>query len=537
VAQLADGSLSQRYGFIHHLYRHALYQNVPSARRAQLHRQIGRSIEKAHANQALELASELAAHFEGGRDYRRGVRYRKLAAENASRRYANAEAIAHLKGAADLLPHLPEAERAEWWAAILEQRGRVHRSMEDLRGATADRESLVEFARAAGRLDWEVKALIALSGVLFWTNHERSLAAAERAVELSSRLDNGWLHVHARGYRGSRRIRLSGWSDVDFDDCAAALEVARDSGDRELWGLHVMSHSLFLCCRSEYEAAVRAADEGLQLALEAGDAFQYISCQYFKAWALVYAGQWGGALSLIREGADLAERNGHRTGAAFFRLIEAFLRAEAGDFEGSRTLARVAMRDAREGFARYLALIVLGTANVGLGEYEDAFDCFREVWRRRESGSARIDSSYYLPLHRGLAELWLAQGDLHQAREEASRMRELAAPPGERTYLSLGKRILAEVAIARGDLTEAKEHLAGALAPLDSAAIPLAAWRVLKTAATLAERQGRSADAAGYRSRSAEALTALAQSLDEAEPLRNILLESRACAASAGGWK
>src|SRR5262249_6421723 len=144
--------------------------------------------------------------------------------------------------------------------------------------------------KEAGQTDWQVKALIKLSSVLFWTDHRRSLEAAEAAVDLSRNQPDQWLHLQARGYCASRRIRLRGWTDEDFQSCLEARQAAKQANDLEFYSLHTMSCAFFHSYRSENLLACRAADDGMEVALETGDAFLYISCLYFKAWALLFLG-------------------------------------------------------------------------------------------------------------------------------------------------------------------------------------------------------------------------------------------------------
>jgi predicted ATPase/DNA-binding winged helix-turn-helix (wHTH) protein len=102
-----DGTVSGRYGFIHALYQEVAYQRVVPARRLHLHRQIGERLESGYGAQAQELAAELAVHFEHGQVYQKAVQYREQAAENAIRRSAYQEAIAHLSHGLRLAGMLP----------------------------------------------------------------------------------------------------------------------------------------------------------------------------------------------------------------------------------------------------------------------------------------------------------------------------------------------------------------------------------------------------------------------------------------------
>ncbi len=115
----------------------------------------------------------------------------------------------------------------------------------------------------------------------------------------------------------------------------------------------------------------------------------------------------------------------------------------------------------------------------------------------------------------------------------------------------MGHRLLAEIAIVERQWDQAEAELAQALSAMNSpptpgavwqayglvppedsgakfgAALPLAAWRVYATAAKLCEQLRKPADAEIYQRRSDEVRLQLAASLDEADPLRRLIVEGR----------
>ena len=521
--QLADGSLLERYGFVHELQRRVLYMGMPHPRRVALHHRLGEFQEKAYAEHLPEIAAELAVHFAEGHDYARAVRYRRLSAANAVMRYANREAIEHLDRAIELLQHLPAAEQPAIELAVLEERGTAQRAMDENTAAAADFSRAVERSRHAGRTDWEVRALLKLSAVVFWTDQNRSLEVAERAVARSRELQDPWLHIQAAGYCASRKIRLHGWTDDDFALVLAAAEAARQAADRPFLGLHVMSCSFFYSFRSEERQACQAADEGLRIGLEINDPFLYISCQYFKAWALLHLGEWGEALRLVRDGIQRSEENGHGTAVVVLLMIEARLCIQAFDFEGALELARRALARARDGFPRLIALVGMGEALLGLTQYDRAGECFDEVTASRDRGLL-LDWIFHLPFYLARAELWLARGDLARARADALELCGLAARPGQRTYLALGRCLLARIAAAEGNPRDSEAQLAQARAALNGAEAPLAEWRVFAASAQTAQRLGRTDDAAACQAQAVASIQRIANSMPGGEPLRQSLL-------------
>ena len=112
--EFPDGSISGCYGFIHSLYVNALYERIPAARRAKLHKHMAEQGEVIYGTRVGEIATELAVHFEQGRDYKRAANYLQKAGDNAIRRFAYREAVGLARRGLELLKRLPEsAERAE----------------------------------------------------------------------------------------------------------------------------------------------------------------------------------------------------------------------------------------------------------------------------------------------------------------------------------------------------------------------------------------------------------------------------------------
>jgi len=108
-----DGTVTGKYGFVHAVYQEVLYERIGAARRMRLHQQIGEREERAYGNQVGERATELAVHFERGRDYRRAIHYLHQAAENAVRRYAQQEALDLLRKGLVLLQTLPASPQRD----------------------------------------------------------------------------------------------------------------------------------------------------------------------------------------------------------------------------------------------------------------------------------------------------------------------------------------------------------------------------------------------------------------------------------------
>ena len=113
VEELPDGRTSARFAFRHALYRRVLMDGVPAARRVRLSRRIGELTEAAWGDRAAEIAAELAAHFEDGRDFRRAIAHRCRAAASAAARWAYEDALANVVHADTLLRHVADASERD----------------------------------------------------------------------------------------------------------------------------------------------------------------------------------------------------------------------------------------------------------------------------------------------------------------------------------------------------------------------------------------------------------------------------------------
>jgi DNA-binding winged helix-turn-helix (wHTH) protein/tetratricopeptide (TPR) repeat protein len=529
LSEMPDGTVATRFSFIHSLYLNVLYEGLAPFRRMMLHRRIGEQMEHATATCAREMAAELALHFEQGRDYHRAVNYLRQAAETDSRRYANREAIGHLKRALDLVDRLPEAEQSGTRMRLLEQLGLVRRSMGDMKRSAEDFGELVANARQQGQVERQVRALLYLGSALFWIDREQCLGAVDQAVELSRNMEDELLRAHTRGYCGHWNLCLRGWQDQDAQACAEAVQAARKANDRALLSLHVVRFAYLQCLRSEYEGAVRTAEEGQRLALEVSDAFDYLLCHFFSAWALLHLGRWGELLQILHRGIDMAEKNGHRLWTMLFQLELAQLHEQAFDFEGAVKLCEPVLRWVREaqqetGQLFFHSLIVLGFAHLGPGQDEQAAHCFNEINRRLEREERSMDWILHLPLHLGLSRYWLARGKFEPAWQEAERVCDMAARPGERTYLALARQSLTEIALAEKNWGQAEAEISKARATVEGGGEPLAEWRVYATAAKLYKQRHQEAKAAQCLDRSSSVLNQLADSLKQEPELRQLFL-------------
>jgi predicted ATPase/DNA-binding winged helix-turn-helix (wHTH) protein len=156
---LSDGSVTERYEFVHALYRQVLYDRQLPGRRARLHRRIGERLEATYAQRMEEVAPELAYHFEQAADWPRAIEYLRRAAEIAGRRHAHLQADSMLTRALDLVSNLPEATRARTELQLLTTLAAHRVAALDMR-AMETLETLAALATGYGLIDRQARARV-----------------------------------------------------------------------------------------------------------------------------------------------------------------------------------------------------------------------------------------------------------------------------------------------------------------------------------------------------------------------------------------
>lgn len=81
LVELPDGTVTPRHRFSHVLYREVPYRLIAPRLRSQIHHRIAEWWEQVYADRKVELAAELAMHYEQSRDWLRASKYLTEAAQ------------------------------------------------------------------------------------------------------------------------------------------------------------------------------------------------------------------------------------------------------------------------------------------------------------------------------------------------------------------------------------------------------------------------------------------------------------------------
>lgn len=510
-----NGRPSPHYEFRHALYRRALYRSLPTLHRAQCHRSLSERLMPICAAGKPELASELALHCEEACDYERAARYLMLAAENAANRFSHRDSIQILRRALDLVRAHAPGSNPEMEVEILQRIGNTHYVLGEMSDSAASYEAAVSLAEVAGLKAAHASALVHLGFPAWYLDAARGREACRRAIEVSEGLDDPLLAAQTRLAVAGFRFVYDAGREEDANVSSAALETIRGlSGSSAVHDGYVYVQAFL----GNYDEALTQADNIIKAT---GNRLGRVP----KFLILTASGRFGELLRMVRTGRALEEKNGQDPWV--FILGESWLRALCFDFGGVRRLSEIVMRFDTEPHAvwiRTVSRISSGYDELYRGNPVEALQCFSEVRDPRITPGFILHWHWRLHARLGVSEALLQAGDISGARREADDLVASALAAADPGMRALAWEMRSRVARAENEFDGARRCIENALAILDRFDIPVAAWRVHRTAWDLCSDFGDRESAGGHRALARELILRIADSFDDGEPLKRSLL-------------
>jgi tetratricopeptide (TPR) repeat protein len=478
--ELPDGVVATRYAFSHALYQNVLYGDMVAQRRRDLHCRVGDLLEQHYGGDTAQVASQLAMHFERGRDFVRAVSYLTLVGDNSARVYANAGAAEHYTRALELVKRLPPGEQAEAALRLHLKRGAVEMARSRFEEAQDDFKRVIEGARERDDLEMEQGALNGLIKVLFFARRLDEVdSLTDEALALAARTGNEALRLETLTFVVQKHIRLREWAEAVKLSESIIAEAGAINHRPALVSALVERGELHFQ-RSEYELAEGTLTRAAALASETGDGFTHLYSLFFLGLVAGNTGRMSRALAVFNEAARIAERNGDRFWLSrlpnmlgwIYRELHDFVRALEHDGRGLEIARRDRLPEVE---ANALLNFCQEYARQGAAEkWQAAFRQIEDVIERHPWMRAR----YQMRLHSISAEYRLATGDFERAEEEASRLLELNTRYEYHKDEAVTRKLLAEIAAARGQAGKAEAELEKSLDLLHKHPAPLVTWRV-----------------------------------------------------------
>jgi tetratricopeptide (TPR) repeat protein len=356
----------------------------------RLHQRIGRALEAAYGARQMEIAPQLAVHFERGRDAARAVHYLAAAGASARQRFANREAIDYLETALALVER--SSEEGERCRLELQLRLQLGVALSTVHGFASQR--VRENYERASELCTKVGSATQLFDVQYarWYLHaihgdrDKAIAIAAELESLARRLrtPEHWLladsvQVRTALYDGrfaetSRRMQrllarqrrrkpaaaavaygadpliaatshcamalwFLGHPERAQTSARAAIAQARESGHSFTLTAVLMQAALVnLLCRNPVEGGDLAC-EAVAVSVEHGFAFWNAVTSLLTGWALVQQGQASEGGAAIERALDAMQATGTRFFSAFAYAFLAEARLHTGALDDGVTAA------------------------------------------------------------------------------------------------------------------------------------------------------------------------------------------------------
>ena len=402
------------YSFKHALFRQVLYDRMPPSERVRLHRDVGAALEGERATGVTVPPSELAMHFDRGRQPMAALRCYAEAAEAALRNFSPAVCLSLTERAHTLVPQTPEgAERGALELTLATLQG-----MSAFHSLGAGAESMAAFARGyallaeapehpmRGRLLHGFGYVSSLRG-----DYVEALVIGKRAEALAATSDDPqlmlvacFLHGEAHHLQGRTQaarswmerglaiaetldlatndvfaadpqVTLLGMLAIDFARCGL-MQQGRALVQRAHERAAALRQPMTLLVATWQEAILEVRLRGVARVAALADQMQALvdefslphgntASQWFRGWAEAHNGRPKDGHRLIREAYDHNTRLGMRAGASEVLGYAAEALLLAGDVEAAQVQLREALQIASElGEGVYLPQLLLLQATI-----------------------------------------------------------------------------------------------------------------------------------------------------------------------------
>ena len=269
-------STPRRYSFAHDLVRETLYDDLPPARRLELHRKVGQLLESVYVDDLDPHLSEIARHLYLAAplgDAGEALEYVDRAGDHASALFAYEEAAVHYRQALELLALVGEASGKRRCELLLRLGDSQWRSGDGTE-ARMTFEEAIEASRRLGNGELLAKAALgyvtALGGFLLYARFEVGGSGVALLEEALAGLPEGdsSLRAHVLAH-----LALEMWSGNEPVEqrvaiSQEAIEMARRLGDSEALVMALHSRHWVLTTPGMAHERLAHTEEMLRIAKE-----------------------------------------------------------------------------------------------------------------------------------------------------------------------------------------------------------------------------------------------------------------------------
>ena len=332
------------YDFSHDRIREVAYGDISSTRRRLLHRRVAQALEQVYRDNLDEVSAQLAVHYQQTGLFGQAIDHYWQAAQKASQRYANLEAIQFYYNGLSLIPTLPDKPEQ------VRQELRLQAGLAGMLGYSIGRtpelehalQRALELCEQAGELSLQAKLLPQLMYYYYGrADFFKAMEVAENALSIAKRQANPVLMLDAHVSKATSLFYLGRLTEsldeleqaiAGFDSYGAMLSAEQyknsflASGEgrraRVLWFLGYPAQ------------AVETAEKALALAIKLNVVPRVAYCLFSKARLSLYRCEVSVAYKQAEELIAFAHRYGFPQRVAHGEFLRGWAWAAQGQTDG-----------------------------------------------------------------------------------------------------------------------------------------------------------------------------------------------------------
>jgi len=440
------------YRFVHTLIREVCYEELNDELRRQYHFGVAEAMEALHAYDLDPYEPTLAYHYNNAGVKEKAQQHYVKAAESASRKYANEEAISHLTEVLRLIEE-DTVEKGQ----ILEQLG-------DILQITGKFGDAIRNWRQAISLHQKFNGKI-LSAILHRKIGEvlgRRLGMIEEAFQ-EFRIAEGLLDVeqHDEELAQLYRSYASLYAQLgDFEEaekkCELAVSLAESKNFTPILARSFLTLGTIFLSTGRIESGLEYLDKALQLALT--EKLNSLAATIYSnlGVTLEAQGEFIKASEFFEKGLELAKSASILSQLPWLYEGLAATYLQLGKLEQALESAQSAVDlDRNQGQFRHLALALcsLGRVHLKLWQIEKAKETLEEALILAERSG---DHQAFVQSCVGLGDIALRLGDFERAKVTLMRASELVEKTGESRLAGILFPVLAALYIRARDVESSK---------------------------------------------------------------------------------
>jgi tetratricopeptide (TPR) repeat protein len=408
------------YNFSHALFQQYLYNDLGRRERMMLHGDVAGLIEELYEGQLDQMTVQLAWHWRTAGDDEKAYHYTMLAAQRALRIGAFPEALQHLDAALELIPSLPEKERAASELDVQVGRAAAVKATKGWDSPAAI--DIYERCHALSALTGPTARMAPILYGLWAMNmlHRRGDAAwqiASDCLAIGEQIGSDEVIMQARIAQANTRFWMGDFP-ATLELAGEAMKSAKEDNYAERLGQDpralILMFSMFgSWITGSPEAACERRRELMALVERLGHTFTTAIALQATAWQSCHERDAATAFADASRLADLASYHSFPFYAAMGKVLRAWARVLRGENamdeleEGHASISEFGGR-----MLESLYGIVAGECCLVTGEHQRGIELLAGIIGPADASGFR---AYAAELHRVRGQLQLAAGDSEAA--------------------------------------------------------------------------------------------------------------------------